>query len=508
MANYTDELKKLNAISETIAKAKLAAAIKTQEDAIRSGFKAASEAFESFGTIFSNTNATIAKETGFSAKAINELDQALRLNNADRVELALGMLSSELDKSTKKGREFFNQITDLAAKLVTAQSDLEKMNKEVKETGSTASNANKDIKDLVQSLLLQREELVGGERAALNLKLTMDGLSESERNAALAIYDSNEAIRQQKEEAEASARAIQSVNSSLDAFFERESQQSQKKQEQEEQRGERFAIGIIERGMSPDEKFAQEQERLNKLREQALISQELYDQAVVASVEQRAKQIEDAERRQESLIAQNTSMMLGSASELFGGIADIVRNSSGEQSSAYKALFAVQKGFAIAQAGLNLSTAISNALAIPFPANIPAIAQATAAGTQILSQISSASYAGGREFGGPVSAGSRYRVGEKGKPEFYKDNLTGNLSMIPGQNGEVIPADKMGMGSITVNVNNHTPSQVYVTKDEAQGIVSIAIGQADKKRQKGMAKGTGQEARILQSTTNVRSRAT
>ena len=116
--------------------------------------------------------------------------------------------------------------------------------------------------------------------------------------------------------------------------------------------------------------------------------------------------------------------------------------------------------------------------------------------------------AGGREFGGPVSAGSRYRVGEKGKPEFYKDNLTGNLSMIPGENGEVIPADKMGMGSITVNVNNHTPSQVYVTKDEVQGIVSIAIGQADKKRQKGMAKGTGQEARILQSTTNVRSKAT
>ena len=79
VANYTDELKKLNAISETIAKAKLAAAIKTQEDAIRTGFKAASEALESFGTVFSNTNFTIAKETGFSAKAINELDQALSL---------------------------------------------------------------------------------------------------------------------------------------------------------------------------------------------------------------------------------------------------------------------------------------------------------------------------------------------------------------------------------------------------------------------------------------------
>ena len=506
VANYSEELEKLNAISEMVAKAKLASAIQTQESAIKNAFGAARDTLDDFGTIFSNTNQTIAKETGFSTKAISELDKALTLRNADGVEAAIGALSSELSNATSDGREFFQQITDIAAKLITAKSDLDAMNGELKETGSSSSNASNDIKDLVQSLLLQREELQGGERAALNLKLTMDGLSESERNAVLAIYDTNAAIKQQKEEAEASATAIDKVNASLDAFFEKESQDSEKEQARKEEQGERFATGVIERGMSPTEKFAQEQEKLHELREQALISQELYDQAVVASVEKRAQEIEKAEQRQEALMQKNTSMMLGSASDLFGGIADIVKNSSGEQSSAYKALFAVQKGFAIAQAGLNLSTAISNALAIPFPANIPAIAQATAAGTQILSQISSASYSGGREFGGPVSAGSMYRVGEKGKPEFYKDNL-GRLSMITGENGEVIPADGMGANWTIVN-NNYGPGQVYTTIDDVNKIVTNTIATSERKRLGGLSKGTSQEAKVLQSSGNYNTRAT
>ena len=97
-----------------------------------------------------------------------------------------------------------------------------------------------------------------------------------------------------------------------------------------------------------------------------------------------------------------------------------------------------------------------------------------------------ANMSGGREFGGPVSAGSMYRVGEKGKPEFYKDNL-GNLSMIPGENGEVIPANKMGgsSGGMTVQVNNYTPYQVFVTQDQATNIAKVEIGNEASKLQKG-----------------------
>ncbi|MES4613522.1 tape measure protein [Ewingella sp. CoE-038-23] len=55
--------------------------------------------------------------------------------------------------------------------------------------------------------------------------------------------------------------------------------------------------------------------------------------------------------------------------------------------------------------------------------------------------------AGARYNGGPVSANSMYRVGEKGKPEIYQAS-NGSQYMIPGDNGRVISnKDMQGGGS-------------------------------------------------------------
>ncbi|HEB0947640.1 TPA: phage tail protein [Enterobacter cloacae] len=55
--------------------------------------------------------------------------------------------------------------------------------------------------------------------------------------------------------------------------------------------------------------------------------------------------------------------------------------------------------------------------------------------------------AGARYNGGPVDAGSMYRVGEKGKPEIFQTS-NGSQYMIPGDNGRVISnRDMQGSGS-------------------------------------------------------------
>lgn len=61
--------------------------------------------------------------------------------------------------------------------------------------------------------------------------------------------------------------------------------------------------------------------------------------------------------------------------------------------------------------------------------------------------------AGARYNGGPVSAGSMYQVGERGKPEIYQAR-TGKQYMIPGDNGKVISNKDMtaGGGGIQVSV--------------------------------------------------------
>ncbi|MBT1833131.1 tape measure protein [Enterobacter hormaechei subsp. xiangfangensis] len=70
--------------------------------------------------------------------------------------------------------------------------------------------------------------------------------------------------------------------------------------------------------------------------------------------------------------------------------------------------------------------------------------------------------AGARYNGGPVSAGSMYQVGERGKPEIYQAS-TGKQYMIPGDNGKVISnKDMQGSGGINVvlNVQNYNGSSV------------------------------------------------
>lgn len=66
--------------------------------------------------------------------------------------------------------------------------------------------------------------------------------------------------------------------------------------------------------------------------------------------------------------------------------------------------------------------------------------------------------AGARYNGGPVSAGSMYQVGERGKPEIYQAS-TGKQYIIPGDNGRVISNKEMTAGggvSVIINVQNMT----------------------------------------------------
>ncbi|MCU2659653.1 tape measure protein [Enterobacter hormaechei subsp. hoffmannii] len=70
---------------------------------------------------------------------------------------------------------------------------------------------------------------------------------------------------------------------------------------------------------------------------------------------------------------------------------------------------------------------------------------------------------GMRYNGGPVSAGSMYQVGERGKPEIYQAS-TGKQYMIPGDNGRVISNKEMtagaGGGAPVLNIYNYSSASV------------------------------------------------
>lgn len=196
----------------------------------------------------------------------------------------------------------------------------------------------------------------------------------------------------------------------------------------------------------------QEQQKLEALAKyQALDVQnaQLYEDAKTAIQRQAANARQQIAENEANMQSQAISSIIGSVSQGFDGLANLAAGAAGKSSGAYQAMFALSKGFAVAQAALNLQLAISQAMADPTAltpaqkfANYAAIASA---GASLLSSIGSISYGGGREHGGPVNANSMYRVGEGGKPEIFKAS-NGSQYMIPGDNGRVLSNRDIGGG--------------------------------------------------------------
>lgn len=138
---------------------------------------------------------------------------------------------------------------------------------------------------------------------------------------------------------------------------------------------------------------------LEQARQQDLLNEQQYQQ-LKTQVQQ------SGEQQRNDLLTQNNAMLLGATSDLFGGLADTLKQSQGEQSGIYKAMFAASKAFAIAQASVLLWQNVSKAMAVGFPQNIPFIAAAFAQGTSILGSLSSIAATGFATGGYITGAGT------------------------------------------------------------------------------------------------------
>src|SRR5690606_34305674 len=164
---------------------------------------------------------------------------------------------------------------------------------------------------------------------------------------------------------------------------------------------------------------------------------------------------EHADRMAQIERARN-QVMLQAGEQSFGAMADIMKTAFGEQSGLYKAAFAAQKAFAIAQSIMAIQQGIAMAAANPWPINLAAMASVAAATAGLVSNIASVTMAGGRIAGGPVQAGRAYRVNENGAPEVYSA-ANGQQYMIPNKRGEVISnRDATNGAGVVINIH-HAP---------------------------------------------------
>ncbi|CAN0320885.1 unnamed protein product, partial [Chrysoparadoxa australica] len=124
-------------------------------------------------------------------------------------------------------------------------------------------------------------------------------------------------------------------------------------------------------------------EEINELYQADAISKMEADHLKIQSeqeMQDQLKQIrQNAADEEARLQQQRQALILAGSEQLFGSLADITGQFAGEQTALYKTMFAVQKAAAIAQSIVAINTGIAQASAVPFPANLAAMASVAAA---------------------------------------------------------------------------------------------------------------------------------
>lgn len=413
---------------------------------------------EAVGDIGDKYGMTTTQSLGF-LKAIKQVNET----QSPKAMQALSVALSDIALSAKKPNK---ELLGLAKRINTAsvsatnagdvvslfEKALKDLDAALVESGDGFDKHRSKVQAMADSLAEEAKQIGETSRQTAVRIATENKATEAQLISINASFDKIEALEKEKK-AQKSASEEAKKNIALEtlarknAFKEMDAIREAAEKEAEDKKKNKdtavtFTENIVSRGEGTDEKLSMEKAKIDKFLDEKLIN---------------AKQHEDAltqiEREGEAARLASISEGLGAASNLFGSMADLVGSFGSEQSNAYKAMFALSKGFAIAQAGLNLSMAVSNASAItPWYASIPAVTKVMSSGAALVSSIASASY-GGREHGGSVMAGQTYEMGEKNKPEML---------VIPGNDGKVFSNSEMksmmgggGSGGGAPTINNY-----------------------------------------------------
>jgi TP901 family phage tail tape measure protein len=220
--------------------------------------------------------------------------------------------------------------------------------------------------------------------------------------------------------------------------------------------------------------------------------------------------VELGEKRTQDLArveSQSRMMILGAASQTFDGLAGLAQTFAGKQSTAYKVMFGVSKGFALAEAAIALQQNIANASKLGFPQNIPMITSAIAQGTSIVSNISgiNPSFQYGGIVGGSSFSGDKVQANVNSGEMVLTTEQQGRLfKMANGQGGS-----NGGNGGVQVIVNNLPAQDVEVTEKNTENgkQLELTVKKAEQFIGTNIRKKQGDVWRALNQTTNTRPKA-
>ena len=243
-----------------------------------------------------------------------------------------------------------------------------------------------------------------------------------------------------------------------------------------------------------DNEYRMKLEKLREFHEQGLIAEQEYQDGL-ADIRKdydskREKKGLSKDRQKEIDGIHDMASGINTLSEAFGNLTQ----GMSESSTAYKALFVLQKSFAVASATMNAFAAWMEALNTkPFiPAGLAAYANAVALTTGILGQLKSVTM---HDKGGRIPAGGLGIVGEYG-PEIVEGPA--NVTSRRKTAAMAEAAFNAGTGAVTVNLYEDA-SRAGQTESETAGdgerIINIFVSNIRR---------GGQMAKTLENTYQIR----
>lgn len=446
---------------------------------------------------------------------IRALNRAVTTRTPEAMQELSGFMQVLL-QDTENGNEAFRE---LAIKFVDAQTkgamledQLNRLKGAISDAAEEARNAN--FTRMLDGVAARLATIEQGWEAGLRMQLKAQGYTEEQIDELVNMetaYRDAKAAQDEKNRADREAVALakrQAAEAARKAKQEEAEAQRKAKQlaAQKEQAG-RFTQQVMTEYLTTVDPATgqafnpaaqvemQEQQKkaaLDKYRQLGVLDEQQYQNTLTAIQKTASMRRQQIIKDEADTLFNNQQQLIGTFGDFFGELSGVIADGAGEQNAAYQALFAVQKGFVLASAALSLQKALAEANALPFPANLPAYAQAMSAGTQIISAIRGIAFGGGRYNGGAVGAGNLYRVGEHGKPEIFKAN-NGSQYMIPGDNGRVISNRDIGGGGgvtinspITINTTNGFSDEDSRRLEEAMKRVAMGVCRQESTRPGGM----------------------
>lgn len=322
------------------------------------------------------------------------------------------------------------------------------------------------------------------------LRIQRDGYSSAEKLRA----EHSERLEELEREFAASSVATEAERLAARETLEQDYQRKMKALREEAAEFLR-SIGQTEESRVMDQ-YRKDLEKLDKYHEDALISETEYQEkrkALIAAYEEEmAKVRENKEGFLTDKDKEQVEQFSGAMTSLSDAFSNLTQGLS-ESSRSYKALFAIQKSFAIASATANAIVAWSDALTTKpfFPAGLAAYANAVALTTSIIGQLRGLSM---HDAGGKIPAGQLGIVGEKG-PEL----VAGPASVTSRRRTAALAQGAItSSGDVTVNLYEDA-SRAGQAESETAGdgerVINIFISNIRK---------GGQAARALESTYQLR----